>query len=157
MIIRNRLESSFGPYGGSTGFFLLLGGLAGAWFSLYSLILAVLGAFIAFTSTGTLIDTERKRIKFINYIFGIIPFGKWMDIKPGMKLGLKRSHKGYQAYTRGNQPVSMHKVDIRIVLYEEDNDEIMPVRKFPGKAEAADGIKELSLLLNIPCNDTIIV
>lgn len=153
MIIRNKLDKSFGPFGGSTGFFLLLGGLAATWFSPYGLILAAIGAFAAFTTTSTFIDIENKRIKFSNDLFGIIPAGQWIDIRPGMKLGLKRVHRGFQAYTRANQPVGIHNVDIRIILCKEDNDEIMQVKKFSNRESAVTGIKELCTILNISMTD----
>jgi hypothetical protein len=149
MIIKNRLDKSFGPFGGSTGFFLFLGGLAASWFSPYGLILAALGAFAAFTSTSTFIDTEKKRIRFSNDLFGIITTGKWIDITPGMKFGLKRVHRGYQAYTRANQTVGIHNVDFRIVLMEADNDEIMQVKKYGDRESAGKGIEELCTLFNI--------
>jgi hypothetical protein len=157
MIIRNRLDKSFGPFGGSTGFFLLLGGLAATWFSPYGLILAVLGAFAAFTTTSTFIDTGKKRIRFSNDLFGIIPVGKWIDITPGMKLGLKRVHRGFQAYTRANQPVGIHNVDIRIILYEADDEEIMQVKKFTDRTSAFNEMNELCAFLNISRIDKILI
>jgi hypothetical protein len=155
MIIRNRLDKPFGPFGGSTGFFLLLGGLAATWFSPYGLILAAIGAFAAFTTTSTFIDIDNKRIKFSNDLFGIISTGKWIDIKPGMKLGIKRVHRGFQAYTRANQPVGIHNVDFRIILYEAGNDEIMQVKKFSDRESAFNGINELCTFLNISRVDKI--
>jgi hypothetical protein len=157
MIVRNKIERSFGPFGGSTGFFIFLGGLAATWFSAYGLILAAIGAFAAFTSTSTFIDTDKKKIKFSNDLFGIIHAGKWIDVTPDMKLGLKRIHRGYQAYIRGNQPIGIHNVDIRIILYEADNDEIMHVKKFSDRESALIGINELSSLLNLSRNDHVLV
>jgi hypothetical protein len=157
MIIRNRLDKSFGPFGGSTGFFLFLGGLAATWFSPYGLILAALGAFTAFTTTSTFIDTDKKRVKFSNDLFGIFPAGKWIDIRPDMKLGLKRVHRGFQAYTRANQPVGIHTADIRIILYEADNDEIMQIKKFSNRESAFNGINELCSSLNISRIDKILI
>jgi hypothetical protein len=157
MIIKNRLDKSFGPFGGSTGFFLFLGGVAATWFSPYGLILAAIGAFAAFTTTSTFIDTDKKRIKFSNDLFGFIPAGKWIDIRPGMKLGLKRVHRGFQAYTRANQPTGIHTVDIRIILYEADNDEIMQVKKFNDRESAFNGLNELSAFLNISRTEKILI
>lgn len=153
MIIRNKLDRSFGPFGGSTGFFLFLGGIASTWFSLYGLILAAIGAFAAFTTTTTSIDTDKKKIRFSNDLFGIFHVGKWIEIKPDMKLGLKRVHRGYRTYIRGTQPFGIHNVDIRIILLEAENDEIMPVKKFNDRESAVNGINELSSILNLSRND----
>jgi hypothetical protein len=137
MIIRNKLDKPFGPFGTSTGFFLLAGGIIATWYSLSGLILAFLGAFIAFTTTSTFIDTDRKRVKFSNDFFGFYHSGKWLDIEPGMKLGLKNAHRGYRAYTRANQPTDIHYKDIRIYLYNSRNKQIGTISKF-SSAESAN-------------------
>jgi hypothetical protein len=144
MIIRKNLDKVFGPFGSSMGFFLFLGGVITAYYVPFSLIIAVIGAFVSLTSTSTFIDYEKKRIKFSNNLFGVFPAGKWIDIVPGMKLGLKKAHKGYQAYIRGNQPIGIHIKDIRIYLYGPDNKQIMPIDKFDSYESAKIELTELS-------------
>ena len=149
MIIRNNLDKVFGPFGSSTGFFLFLGGVITAYYVPFSLIIAVVGAFVALTSTSTFIDPGKKRIKFSNNLFGVFPVGKWIDIVPGMKIGLKKAHKGYQAYIRGNQPIGIHINDIRIYLYGPDNKKLMPISKFDSYESAKIGLTELSNILGL--------
>jgi len=145
MITKNRLDKPFGPMGTSAGIFMLIAGVIATYFSLTGLILVFVGAFIGFTSTSTLLDTDKKRIKFSNNLFGILPVGKWIDIKPDMKVGLKTMHSGYRAYSRGNRTFDVHSKDIRIILYGVDNKQIMPVRKF----DSLDSAKtELEILSN---------
>jgi hypothetical protein len=136
MIIENKLDKTFGPFGTSTGFFMLIGGIIATYYSFIGLFIAFLGAFAAFTSTSTLIDTENKKIKFSNNLFGIIPVGKWIDITPDMKTGLRKSHRGYVGYIRGTQPIGIHYNDIRIMLYDRNNKQIMPIKK-PDSYESA--------------------
>jgi hypothetical protein len=149
MIIKNKLDIAFGPFGSSTGFFLFLGGIISTYFSLFGVIIALIGAFVSFTSTCTFIDPDKKRIKFSNNLFGIFPVGKWIDIRPGMKLGLKKSHKGYQAYIRGTQPIGIHINDIRIYLYGPDNKKIMPIKKFDSYESSKRELVELSKILEL--------
>jgi hypothetical protein len=149
MVVQNKFDKTFGPFGSSAGFFLLLGGIIATYYSLIGLIMAVIGAFTSFTSTSTFLDIEKKRIKFSNNFFGIIPSGKWIDIKPDMKIGLKKSHKGYRTYIRGTQPVDMHINDIRIFLYGSDNKQILPVKKFDSYESAKSELKNLSIQLGI--------
>jgi hypothetical protein len=149
MIIKNKLDIAFGPFGSSTGFFLFLGGIISTYFSLFGVIIALIGAFVSFTSTCTFIDPDKKRIKFSNNLFGIFPVGKWIDIRPGMKLGLKKSHKGYQAYIRGTQPIGIHINDIRIYLYGPDNKKIMPIKKFDSYESSKRELVELSNILEL--------
>jgi hypothetical protein len=149
MLIENKLDSrSFGPFGSSTGLFMFLIGLIFSYFNLAGLILATIGAFIAFTSTGTIIDTETRRIKHADYLFGLFPIGKWVYIRPGMKLGLKEVKRGYVGYIRANQPMEIRSAELRIFLFDSSYKRIMPIKKIkPDTAEAELG--SLSLLLKL--------
>jgi hypothetical protein len=149
MIVKNKLDTAFGPFGSSTGFFLFLGGIVTTYFSFYGLIIVIIGAFASFTTTGTFIDFDKRRIKFSNNLFGIFPVGKWIDLKPGMKIGLKKSHHGYRAYIRGTQPIGLHINDIRIYLYGPDNKQIMPVKKFKTYESSKRELDELSFRLGL--------
>jgi hypothetical protein len=112
-------------------------------------LIALVGAFISFTSTSSIIDTENRRVKFSNNLFGIIQTGKWIEIKPDMKIGLKKSHRGYRAYTRGTQPVDIHNNDIRILLYDSNKKQLMTLQKFSSYESSKSGIKELSEILGL--------
>jgi hypothetical protein len=149
MIIKNKLDKSFGPFGTSTGFFMLVGGIIATYYSLIGPIIALIGAFVSFTSTSTFIDVDHKRIKYSDNLFGIIPIGKWIDIKPNMKIGLKKSHKGYLAYIRGTQPIGIHYNDIRIFLYGPDNKQIMPIKKFDSYESSKSELNELKSILEL--------
>lgn len=149
MIIKNKLDKTFGPFGSSTGFFLMIGGLIATLFSFFGVLIAIVGAFAAFTTTSTSIDTGEKKIRYSDNLFGIIPIGKWIGIKPDMKLGLKRSHRGFVGYIRGNQPVDIHYIDIRIILYDSRNKMIMPVKKSDSYESSENDLNNLSALLGL--------
>jgi hypothetical protein len=149
MVIKNKLDKTFGPFGSSTGFFMMLGGLIATYFSIFGIIIAVIGAFAAFTSTSTFIDTDKKRIRHTDNLFGIIPLGKWIEIKPDMKLGRGKSHRGYVGYIRGTQPVDIHYNDIRINLYDANNKKIMPVQKSGSPETSRNDLNKLRELLEL--------
>jgi hypothetical protein len=149
MIIKNKLDKTFGPFGTSTGFFLLIGGLIAIYFSIFGLLIVIVGAFAAFTSTSTIIDTDNKKIGHTDNLFGIFPIGKWIDIKPDMKLGIKKFHRGFVGYIRGTQPVNLHENDVRIFLYDSDNKQIMPVKRFKDYVSAKNDLNELSSTLGL--------
>jgi hypothetical protein len=149
MVIKNKLDTVFGPFGSSTGFFIFLGGIITLYFSLIGIVIALVGAFVSFTTTSTFIDTDNKKIKFSNNLFGIIRLGKWIDIKPDMRIGLKKSHKGYVAYIKGNQPYDIHIKDIRIFLYGSDNKQIMPIKKIDSHETSRNELNNLSSLLGL--------
>ncbi len=130
MITKNKLDKSFGPAGTSAGIFMFIAGIVVTFYSFTGLILVFIGAFVGFTSTSTMIDNDKKRIKFSNNLFGFIKTGQWIDIKPEMKLGLKKSNRVYRAYSRSNRTLDIDSKDIRLILYGVDNKQIMPIRKF---------------------------
>jgi hypothetical protein len=77
----------------------------------------------------SLLKGEKQKIKLADYLFGVIPAGKWIDIRPGMKFGLRKWHRGYVGYIRGTQPVGIHLNELRIVIFDSENRQIMAVKK----------------------------
>lgn len=151
MVIENLLDKrSFGPFASSTGLFLCIGGIIVSFFSLIGLLLALAGAFVAFTSTCSIIDTENRRIKHADYIFGILPYGRWVNIDSTMKLGIRRVNRGYRGYVGGIRPSDIRFSDIRIFLYDSGNNEIMPIKKYRNYESAESDLQDMAALLNIP-------
>jgi hypothetical protein len=149
MMIENRFGRTFGPFGSSTGFFLIIGGIAVTWFSVYGLIIVIAGLFALFTDTSTSIDTAGRKIRHSDNLFGLIPVGKWIEISSGMKLGLKKTHRGFMGYTRGNA-MGIHEYDIRIILYGSDNKPIIPLKSFSSFESAREELGIFSQQLEIP-------
>ena len=155
MMIKNRFGLTFGPFGSSTGFFLILGGIAATWFSVYGLLIVFAGLFALFTDTSTKIDIEGRKIRHSDNLFGLIPIGKWVEISPGMKLGIKKTHRGFVGYIRVNQPMGIHEHDIRIIVYGADNKPIMPLKSFNSLESAREDLKYFSQQLGIPVLETV--
>ncbi|HEX2922157.1 MAG TPA: hypothetical protein VHO50_13420 [Bacteroidales bacterium] len=150
MLIENKIDNkTFGPFASSIGLIFLIAGSVFSFFNLSGLILAIIGAFIAFTSTGTIIDTEGRRIKHADYLFGILPFGKWINITSDMKLGLRTIKRGYKMYSTTIQSTSIKTYDVRICLYDSNNKQIMAVKKFPSSESALIEIEELALTMGV--------
>ena len=131
MVINNKLDKSFGSVGAFSGIILFVVGigLIISYFSLTGFFLLCLGAFVGFSSTSALIDFDRKRVKFSNNLFGIIPYGKWIDIESGMKIGVKKSETNWRTYSKGNRTLDINNSDFRVIIYSSDNKEIMPLMK----------------------------
>jgi hypothetical protein len=150
MITKNILDKPFGPTGSFAGIFIFIVGIfATVMFSLTGLFLVFIGAFFGFTYTSTLIDFERKRVKFLNNLFGIIPYGQWLDIKQGMKLKLKRSNRTFRTYSQSNRTLDVAEKDIRLMLHSANNKSIIPLNKFKTLEAAKSGLKEYSERLEL--------
>jgi hypothetical protein len=127
--MKNKLDKSFGPVGSFAGIIVFLVGLGSLYFSWFSIILVLFGAFVGFTYSSTEIDFDRKRIRFVNNLFGVIKLGQWMNIKPGMKIGIAKSRKIWKTYSGGNRELDITNEDYRLVLYNSSGKKIMPVKK----------------------------
>lgn len=148
MIIKNNIEKPFGSSGSWTGIFLFIGGGIITCFSLFGLVLAIPGAFIGFTYSAAIIDVEMRRVKSATYLFGIVPIGKWIDLKPNMKLGVKRMHKGNRTSTRAHSH-EFHNVDYIVVLYIEGNQQIISISKAETLELADAELRKLSEQLKL--------
>ena len=145
MTTNNRIEKSFGPVGTSAGVFMFIAGLILTCFYFSGLILVLIGAFVGFTSSSTLIDYGNKRVKFSNNLFGIIQTGKWIPIEPSMKIGIKESIQTYRTYSQGNRPLDITNKDFRLILFDSDKREMMPIKK-------TDSLVAAKMELGIECN-----
>jgi len=149
MIIKNKLDKSFGPVGTSAGSLLLVAGLIITYTSFFGLVLVLLGAFVGFSSTSTYIDFEKKRIKFSNNLFGIIQTGKWISIEKTMKVGLKVSNMTWSAHSRGNRTIDINTRDFRLALFDTNNLEIIEIKKFDSLDSAKVALETLSSKLGL--------
>jgi hypothetical protein len=145
MIIKNKLDKSFGPVGTSAGIFLFIIGIITLYSSWFGLILVLLGAFVGFSSTSTIIDSDNRRVKFSNNLFGIIQTGKWIFVSQDMKIGIRESNVTWRAYSRGNRSLDIDNKDFRLVLLDSENQEIMTLKK-------TDSLQSAKAELEILCN-----
>jgi hypothetical protein len=152
MIIKNKLDKAFGPVGNSAGIFLFVAGLFITYFSFTGLILVLIGAFVGFTSTSTSIDFDNKRLRFSNNIFGIIPVGQWISIQSGMKIDIKKSNKVWRAYSRSNRTLKIADNDFRLILYDSNGKEIIPLQKAKNLDSAKLNLDALRKQLGIGVN-----
>jgi len=129
MILKNKLDKSFGPSATFAGYTILVVGLITTYSNWGGLILVLVGAFMGFSSTSTVIDSDNKRIRFSNNLFGFIKTGKWIKIDPKMKIGIKESNITWTTFSRSNRSIDTMKKDFRIVLCDSDDTEIMEISK----------------------------
>lgn len=129
MIVKNKLDKSFGPSGTFAGYTLFAVGLITTYSNWGGLILVVVGAFMGFSSTSTLIDPDNKKIMFSNNLFGLFKTGKWIDIDTTMKVGIKESNVTWTTFSRSNRSIDTVKKDFRIALYNSEENEIMEISK----------------------------
>ena len=150
MIINNKLDQSFGPVGSFAGILVFAAGLVSIYyFSLYSLILVLIGAFVGFTNSSTLIDFDKKQIRFSNNLFGVIKTGQWITVQPDMKIGISKSNKVWRSYSAGNRTHDIENKDYRLILYDSSGKIIMPVLKVPDLNSAKSELEKICKQLGL--------
>ena len=149
MIIRNNFEKSFGPVGAPSGVILFITGLIVTCFYFSGVILILIGAFVGFSSTSTFIDYENKRVRFSNNLFGIIRTGKWMNIDHTMKIGISHSDVTWRTFSRGNRTLDITGKEVRIILLDSKNSEIMPLKKADSYESAKTESEEIGNRLGL--------
>ncbi len=150
MIIKNKLDKTFGPSASFSGYFMMaIGIFVVITHSITGLILVLIGAFTAFTNTSAFIDIENKKVRFTNNLFGLISVGKWISINPGMKFALKKTNRVYKAHSRSNRTVSLSNKDIRLILFNANNKQIMTIKKFNDIEIAREELKKVKASCDI--------
>jgi hypothetical protein len=147
--IKVRLDNSFGPAGVTAGMVLVIAGLIMLFSSWFGLILLIIGAFVGFSHTGTLIDPEKHRMKFTNFIFGFIPAGKWLSFEPSMRIGIKETSAVWSTYSTGNRKLDTSLHDFRIALYDADLHEIVEIEKYKSLEAARSGLLSYEALTGL--------
>jgi len=107
-------------------------------------------AYLGFTTTYIDIDTANKRVKYGTKVFGIIyKGGKWTYLTSDMKIGLKEIKKNYREYNYLRTYAVVPYNDLKIVLYNNKNKEILPIKNIKRKKNAEAELKKLSELLEL--------
>jgi len=119
MIINNKIEQIFGTAGSTSGYVFIIIGIVLLFYSFTGILVLIIGAFMAFSTTSAIIDFDNKRVKFSNNLFGFIKTGKWIDISPKMKIGIKKSDLSWRSFSRSNRSIDIDDKDFIIYIYSE--------------------------------------
>ena len=149
MVTTYKFSNMFGPAGTTAGYLILTVGVVYAFFYPLAILLAIFGAFVAFTHARTYIDFARRKVRFANMLFGIIPYGRWVDVTPNLHIGIKKSDRMYTAYSRGNRQLDVKRVEFRIILYNEHGMPVMPLAKFSTQELARKELLSLASNLGV--------
>lgn len=83
-------------------------------------------------------------MKFSNNLFGFIQTGKWNDVDPTMKVGIKESNVTWTTFSRSNRSIDMVKKDFRITVYDSEDKEIMEISKHNSLESAMEKLRIIS-------------
>lgn len=119
MIINNKIDKVFGPSGVFAGYVLMTVGLISSFYYPSALFLLAIGGYTAFTTSGTIIDTDKKRIKHYISHFGLLKSGKWLEMESFSGIQISRSNISYSTFSRSNRQLDTKKKGYRILLVDK--------------------------------------
>jgi hypothetical protein len=126
---------------------MIAGGLVALTYSPLSLVLVVPGMFMAFTYNGTLIDTEKKRIKPYTALFGIYRAGKWIGTEQFTGFSIIKATKKYTTYSRGSVRFDMSVSDLELVLIKKNSKDKVVLKRFGNFIDARKEMEDLTPLI----------
>jgi hypothetical protein len=137
----------FSPVQVYTGYIFLAAGIFWAYYSLSSLILSIAGAFIAFTTTGTIIDIDNKKIKEYTMHFGFFRTGNWIALSQFTRFNIQRAKRRYTTYSRGSVRLDTNLTDINLLLINRNGSKKVIINRYSNFEEAQKEKEELETIL----------
>jgi hypothetical protein len=138
------------------GYIFIVLGLCCVIYSPATLFLLIPGTFMAFTYSGTIIDTENKKIMPYTTLFGIIRTGKWMDVSLFSGFKIVKSNRRYTSYSRSNIRLDMNISDICLLIVSKRETKKVILNRYNIFEDARREMDELKISLmptdNIPVN-----
>jgi hypothetical protein len=143
----NNLGKFFGPSTSYAGYVFIGCGILASAYSLLTLTLLIPGFFMAYTYNGTIIDTDRKRLKPYTSLFGIFKTGKWIDSNQFTRFNIIKVTKKYTSYSRGSVRFDMDVSDIELQLINRNGSKKIVLNKYSNFEDAHKEMDELSDIL----------
>jgi hypothetical protein len=137
----------FGPSLSYAGLVFTAAGIFIAYYHPASLILLLPGLFLAFTTNGTIIDTENKRVRSFTRLFGLFPAGKWYSTGSFSGFTIEKVRSRYTTYSRSNIRLDTETTDIRLLLVNRNRSVKITINKYNDFERAHKELTELTALV----------
>lgn len=146
-LLNHNLGKFFGPSASYAGYVFIGCGIFASVYSLLALTLLIPGFFMAYTYNGTIIDTDKKRLKPYTALFGIFKTGKWIDSNQFTRFKIIKATKKYTSYSRGSVRFDMDVSDIELQLINRNGSKKVVLNKYSNFEDANKEMDELSDIL----------
>lgn len=149
MVIDNKLDKAFSPSGVFAGYILLIVGVVSILTGV-GLIVALIGAFTAFTYTGVQINTDKNVYRTYSSLVGGIKVGHWKKLSGFTQITVSKSKKKYTTFSRSNRSIETNQIDYRVTLVNPSKNNRVEIKKCGTLDEAYVYAEGLSARLDIP-------
>lgn len=130
-----------------SGYFFILCGLIAVVYSPGSLFLIIPGTFMAFTYSGTIINTEKNTVRPYTNLFGIIRTGKYANISDFTRFSIRNTHRRYTAHSRGQVRLDMDIYSMDLLLLNHDGSRKIILNRYHNFEQAQNEKERLSEIL----------
>ncbi len=149
MKFRSKTEYTFAPYLSFAGGLFILTGLV-FFRQVAGIVLIAAGAFLCFTFSGVMIDTDFQRIKPYTRLFGVVPLGKWREYSDCTGIAIVPVTSTYVVHSRSDRTNAMESRFYRVYLVNKRMKPLCGLGKFKTIQAARHEVEKLSKLLQLP-------
>jgi len=149
----SKLDKSFGPSGTFGGYVIMVSGIISFFFVdeiWASLAMLVIGAFAAFTITGTEIDLDSRKLRYYTAYFGLFKSGKWQSLGRFDQIQIVNPIMHSRSYSRSNRTLDIYTKDYRILLLGRGMRLRVTLQRHKSYKQAELQAVRISKLMNIP-------
>lgn len=129
------------------GYVFIAVGIFCSVYSPYIPLFIIPGAFMAFTYTGTIIDTENKKVRPYTSLFGFIRTGRWIEVSHFSGFKIMKSNRRYTSYSRANIKLDMNISDISLLLMNKNSPGKILLNRYNNFEDARKDMDELKIIL----------
>jgi hypothetical protein len=157
MALRNNKHGKFfGPVQVYMGYVFIAIGIFCAIYSFTIILLIIPGSFMAFTFTGTIIDTENKKVRPYTNLFGVFRTGKWIEVSVFSGFKIMKSNRRYTSYSRSNIQLDMNITDISLLLIKKNGTGKVLIKRYDNFDDARSDMEELKKSLYLLNNISVV-
>jgi len=136
MITHYKLGKIFGPSMVFAGYILMAFGVLSLYFTISSIGLILIGAIIAFTTSGTTVETERHQYKKYLLLAGVLQIGKKQIFEKEDRIEVVKFKGKHLSISRSNRQSAVDSNDYRIYLTTSGSKKKILMARFETEEEA---------------------
>jgi hypothetical protein len=152
LIIDNKIEYLFGKTarfaGGIFLFPAFFSFVQGDW--LIGSLIFIIVLFVFFSCSGVEIDTEKRKLRQYNKLFGLIKTGKWKSFQSYVGVTLIPFTRKESMASWSNRINTTKETDYRIYLVNKARKPAFAIKCCKNMDEARDSLDEFSIWLKLP-------
>jgi hypothetical protein len=147
MIIKNKLDKTFGSQMAFSGWILLAFGAIFI-FDVMGIILVIIGFLLATTVDGVCIDSQNHRLKRFSGPFGFSVIGRWENFDDYSGMTVIPWKRKLTTWSRSNRQNNVTEEDFRIFLVGHDRKPVFAIKKCTSRHQAIEEMDKLAELLH---------